>query len=110
MFKSYLRIRDRTTSTHANSPTAQEFSDASAPGFTVLTKRANDPITKRFGKRVRRLRLERNFTQAGLAIFLGIDRSFISEVECGKKAMSLSYIETIAQGFGLSLSELFADL
>lgn len=67
-------------------------------------------ITERFGKRLRHLRQEGNFTQVDLAKLLGIDRSFLSDVERGKKAMSLSYLETVAQGFGLSLAELLADL
>lgn len=68
------------------------------------------PIKARFGQRLRHLRLERKMTQVALANYLGLDRSFISDIERGKKSMSLSYLETVAQRFKLSLTELFTDL
>ena len=72
--------------------------------------RPDSSIVVRFGKRLRMLRLEKGYTQTQLADYLGIDRSFISDVELGKKALSLSYLETIAQGFHLSISELTEGL
>src|SRR5579863_3114822 len=59
-------------------------------------------IGTRFGQRLRGLRRARNMTQLDMAVMLGIDRSFISEVECGKKGISLALLEVIALGFHLS--------
>lgn len=67
-------------------------------------------ITVSFGNRLRTLRVKHGYTQTQLATYLGIDRSFISDVERGKKNMSLTYLETVAQGFNISLSELTRDL
>lgn len=67
-------------------------------------------IAETFGKRLRSLRTEHGYTQTQLADYLGIDRSFISDVERGKKCMSLTYLETVAQGFHISISELTRDL
>ncbi len=67
-------------------------------------------ITVSFGNRLRTLRTKHGYTQTQLATYLGIDRSFISDVERGKKNMSLTYLETVAQGFNISLSELTRDL
>ena len=49
-------------------------------------------------------------TQIALATHLGLDRSYISDVERGKKSMSLSYLETVAQGFKMSLAELLTGI
>jgi transcriptional regulator with XRE-family HTH domain len=49
-------------------------------------------------------------TQLDLAVLLGIDRSYISEVECGKKGISLATLEVIALGFRMRLSDLLHDL
>jgi transcriptional regulator with XRE-family HTH domain len=68
------------------------------------------PISVRFGLRLRTLRRSRGFTQVQLADLLGIDRSYISALEQGHKAPTLSYLETVAQGFKLSMSELLHDL
>lgn len=63
-------------------------------------------IRVRLGNRVRKLRREHGWTQVELADLLGIDRSYLSEIETGKKDPSLRVLKTIADGFELSLSQL----
>src|SRR5438270_13887243 len=46
-------------------------------------------VSSRFGARLRELRRERNMTQLRMATDFGIDRSFISDVERGRKSISL---------------------
>jgi len=45
-----------------------------------------------------------------MALRFGIDRSYISEVECGKKSISLGILEVIAMGFQMTLSEVMKDI
>ena len=63
-------------------------------------------IRVRLGNRIRALRQERGWTQVEMAEMLGVDRSYLSEIETGKKDPSLRVLKTIADGFGLSLSQL----
>ncbi len=70
----------------------------------------NKSICDRFGLKLRRLRLDRGYTQIQLADFLGIDRSFISDLERGKKNISIGYLQTIAQGFEISVADLLRDI
>jgi len=44
-----------------------------------------------------------------MAEMLGVDRSYLSEIETGKKDPSLRVLKTIADGFKLSLSQLLRD-
>ena len=67
-------------------------------------------VSSRFGRRLRVLRLERNLTQSEMARKFGIDRSFISDVERGRKSISLPLLEVIALGLQISLSALFEGL
>ena len=67
-------------------------------------------IDARFGARIRDLRKERQWTQSYMAIHFGIDRSHISDVERGRKSMTLSLVEVVALGFEISLSELLDHL
>jgi DNA-binding XRE family transcriptional regulator len=67
-------------------------------------------IGRRFGERLRQLRRTQHMTQLDLAVTLGIDRCYLSSVECGKKGVSLATLEVIALGFHLNLSELFLHL
>ncbi len=66
---------------------------------------SND-IRVRLGNRIRTLRRKGGWTQVELAERLGVDRSYLSEIETGKKDPSLRVLKTLADGFGLSLSQL----
>lgn len=57
--------------------------------------------------RVRELRKQRKWTQMYLAVHTGLSRTFISDVEAGKKEPCLRSLETLADGFGIKLTELF---
>ncbi len=67
-------------------------------------------IRVRLGNRVRSLRRERRWTQVEMAEMLGVDRSYLSEIENGKKDPSLRVLKTIADGFRLSLAQLLRGL
>jgi transcriptional regulator with XRE-family HTH domain len=41
---------------------------------------------------------------------LGIDRSYLSEIETGRKDPGLRILKAIADGFGLSLSQLLKGI
>ena len=71
---------------------------------------AKGSVSGRFGVRLRELRHARNLTQTRMAARFGIDRSFISDVERGKKAPTLATLEVFAIGLNVSLSELLNDL
>ncbi len=45
-----------------------------------------------------------------MAEMLGIDRSYLSEIETGKKDPSLRVLKTIADGFEIGLSQLVRGL
>ena len=67
-------------------------------------------VSSRFGVRLRELRKERQWTQTRMADKFGIDRTFISDVERGRKSISLNLLEVIALGMKLSLSDLLKGL
>ena len=67
-------------------------------------------VSSRFGVKLRHLRRERNLTQQRMAVTFGIDRTFISDVERGRKSISLPMLEVLALGLEMSLAELLRDL
>jgi DNA-binding XRE family transcriptional regulator len=67
-------------------------------------------VTQRFGSKLRFLRKSKNMTQLQMAIYLGIDRSYISDLERGRKSISLPMMEVVALGFGMNLSDLLRDI
>lgn len=67
-------------------------------------------ICTRLGRRIRRLRQQRGWTQTYLAEHTGLGRAFISNLENGRKEACLRSMEILAIGFDVSLSQLFRDL
>lgn len=66
-----------------------------------------DDITKKFGKAIRQIRSERHISQEEFADLCGMHRSYMSDVELGKRNISLENIGKISQAFGLTVSQLF---
>lgn len=62
------------------------------------------------GDRIRKLRKKRGWTQVEFAERVGIDRSFLADVERGKRNISILNLELIAKGLRVSLSQLFSKL
>jgi transcriptional regulator with XRE-family HTH domain len=71
---------------------------------------SNENITVRFGRRLRELRKKKEWTQVQMADALGIDRSYISDMENGKKNVCLPTLEVLSQGFGISIAKLLSRL
>ena len=64
----------------------------------------------RLGDRIRKLRKKQGWTQVEFAERVGIDRSFLADVERGKRNVSIFSLELIAKGLRVSLSQLFSRL
>jgi transcriptional regulator with XRE-family HTH domain len=67
-------------------------------------------ITIDFGNRIRELRIKTGLSQEKFALKIGMDRTYYASVESGKRNIALINIQKIADGLGVSLSELFTDL
>lgn len=67
-------------------------------------------ICVRFGKRIRALRKRKGWTQVYMAEHVGIDRSFISDLENGRKEVCIRNLELLATAFGITVSKLMSRL
>lgn len=67
---------------------------------------SSSSIAAKFGTRLRLLRQEQGWTQVVMAEKVGIDRSYISDMERGKKNVCLPTLEILAQAFGITISQL----
>jgi transcriptional regulator with XRE-family HTH domain len=69
--------------------------------------KTND-ILRKFGERVRILRLQRGITsQMDLSLKTGLDRTYIGGIERGERNVALRNIEKIAKALGVRIEELF---
>lgn len=67
-------------------------------------------IQKAFGKRIRELRTEANLSQEKFAALIGMDRTYYSSVESGRRNISIQNIQKIANGFDVTISDLFLNI
>jgi transcriptional regulator with XRE-family HTH domain len=64
-------------------------------------------IVKKFGLKVKKVRLSKHMSQGDLAKKLGVGPSYISQIERGLQNVSLKVIEKIAKALGISITEIF---
>ncbi len=69
----------------------------------------SETILMRFGRAIRKLRRERNISQEKLADLCTLHRTYISDVELGKRNVSLENISRIACALNVSITELFEE-
>lgn len=67
-------------------------------------------IMVRFGQAVRKIRRDQGISQEELAERCGLHRTYISDIELGKRNVSLENIERIATSLNKSLVELFLEV
>lgn len=67
-------------------------------------------ITVELGKKIRDLRGREGLSQEKFAAKIDMDRTYFTSVEAGKRNVSLLNIKKIADGLGVSLSELFEGI
>ena len=66
-------------------------------------------IEQEFGIRVKRLRQMLKISQEELSFRSGLNRNYISDIECGRRNVSLKAIEKIAKGLNVSIDTLFIE-
>ena len=68
-------------------------------------------IQEELGKRIRELRTKNTgLSQEKFAHKIEMDRTYFASVETGKRNISITNLKKIADGLGVSLSELFDGL
>lgn len=67
-------------------------------------------ITEEFGNRLKELRTKNGMSQEKFSLEIGMDRTYYASVENGKRNIALQNIKKIADGFGITLSELFQGM
>jgi len=66
-------------------------------------------IRKKFGKKVKLLRIEKGWSQEKLALNADLDRTYIPSIEKGERNVSITVIEKIAKAFKTNIKNLFDE-
>jgi len=63
-----------------------------------------------FGKTIRKIRLSKNISQEKFADLCNLHRTYISDIELGKRNVSLENIGKMASALDMNISELFREV
>lgn len=63
-------------------------------------------ISKKLGQNIKKIRLRRKMSQGDICRKLNMDRSYMSAIENGKKNITISQLERLAQALGVSVDKL----
>ena len=67
-------------------------------------------LRKRFGSAIRKLRMNRGISQEAFADLCNLHRTYISDIELGKRNVSLENIKHTADALGIKMSDLFEEV
>lgn len=67
-------------------------------------------IRARLGERIKKFRKKRGWTLIEMGEYLGLDRGYLGDLERGARDPSLTTLQHVARGFGLSVSRLLSGL
>ena len=66
-------------------------------------------IIKVFGTNVRKYRMQNGISQEKFAEICGLHRTYISDIECFRRSISLDNIQKIADALGIETYQLFLE-
>ncbi len=69
-----------------------------------------DILAKRFGELVRRLRVEKGYSQEEFSFRVGLHQTYVSSVERGERNVTIGTADRIAKALGTTLAEIFGEL
>ena len=69
-----------------------------------------EALAKRFGELVRKLRLEKGYSQEEFSFRVGLHQTYVSSVERGERNVTIGTADRIARALGTTLSGMFSEL
>ncbi len=69
---------------------------------------SSDRLLQEFGERIRELRKQKGLSQEKFSFECNLDRTYVSQVEQGRRNISLQNIKAMADALGVSIADLFA--
>jgi ribosome-binding protein aMBF1 (putative translation factor) len=67
----------------------------------------NNDLERQFGERIKHLRISVSMSQEELSFRSGLHRNYISDVERGRRNISLKALNKLAKGLGITMRDLF---
>lgn len=72
-----------------------------------MTEQENEHIREQLGMRIKRYRMEQGLSLRKFALMIGMDYSYICNIESGKANATVDALVKISNGLGVTIKELF---
>ena len=72
----------------------------------MINKESRKQSNREVGSNLKRIRLQKGFTQAEVAVMTNLDRSYVCRIEKGKARMTFSLLGQIVIGLKIRSSDL----
>ena len=69
-----------------------------------------EALAARFGRLVRRLRVEKGYSQEEFSFRVGLHQTYVSSVERGERIVTIGTADKIARALGTTLASMFSEL
>jgi ribosome-binding protein aMBF1 (putative translation factor) len=76
-------------------------------GNKMVEAETNNDLERQFGERIKHLRISVSMSQEELSFRSGLHRNYISDVERGRRNISLKALNKLAKGLGITMRDLF---
>lgn len=76
-------------------------------GNKAVDAEMNNDLERQFGERIKHLRISVSMSQEELSFRSGLHRNYISDVERGRRNISLKALNKLAKGLGITMRDLF---
>lgn len=70
----------------------------------------DEALAERFGRLVRRLRIEKGYSQEEFSFRVGLHQTYVSSIERGERNVTIQTADRIARALGTTLSSMFSEL
>ncbi|MCR9063036.1 MAG: helix-turn-helix domain-containing protein [Cytophagales bacterium] len=67
-------------------------------------------IQEKTGQRIKEIRRQKSLSQEALAFEAQVHRTYINDLENGRRNVTIKVLERITDALGISLSEFFKDI
>ncbi|HET6660628.1 MAG TPA: helix-turn-helix transcriptional regulator [Rubrobacter sp.] len=70
----------------------------------------DEALSERFGGLVRRLRVEKGYSQEEFSFRVGLHQTYVSSIERGERNVTIQTADRIARALGTTLSSMLSEL
>lgn len=78
--------------------------------FSPIDKKEEQHFLNALGRKIKQLRVEKDWSQERLGFKSNLDRTYIGGIERGERNLTVLNLKKVADALGVSISDILADV